>query len=250
MDSLVSFSAPLLRVVGDDPARVDRALTLGAALLNMGWFPEHRDRDKQLNELVQMAAGNEAERQQLHAAAAEMLGTDFAKGLIYAALVVLLGLLYWVQQRMVASRAAVSPTMSPAQQKLMQYLPVAFAVFQVFFLLGLVVYYLVQTVLRIGQQYYITKRFYSGEESLGRQAQAASARARELAKAEGNGSQAPTKRDQADARKPGKNQQPAAASGPAPTKRTTPPKNRPTSTARQAANRPGGSRSGSKKRNG
>ena len=181
---------------------------------------------------------------------AEMLGTDFAKGLIYAALVVLLGLLYWVQQRMVASRAAVSPTMSPAQQKLMQYLPVAFAVFQVFFLLGLVVYYLVQTVLRIGQQYYITKRFYSGEESLGRQAQAASARARELAKAEGNGSQAPSKRDQADARKPGKNQQPAAASGPAPTKRTTPPKNRPTSTARQAANRPGGSRSGSKKRNG
>ena len=71
-----------------------------------------------------------------------------------------------------------------------------------------------------------------------------------LAKAEGNGSQAPSKRDQADARKPGKNQQPAAASGPAPTKRTTPPKNRPTSTARQAANRPGGSRSGSKKRNG
>src|SRR4029450_755560 len=113
------------------------------------------------------------------------LGEDFAMGLVYAALVAFLGLLYWVQQRMVASRAAVSPTMSPTQQKLMQYLPVAFAVFQVFFLLGLVVYYLVQTVLRIGQQYYITKRFYSGEESLGRQAQVASAKARELAKCHG-----------------------------------------------------------------
>jgi len=72
VDSLVAFSAPLLRVVGDDPAHVDRALTLGAALLNMGWFPEGRE--KQLAELVQMAAGNEAERQRLHAAASEMLG--------------------------------------------------------------------------------------------------------------------------------------------------------------------------------
>jgi YidC/Oxa1 family membrane protein insertase len=141
--------------------------------------------------------------------------------------------------------------MSPAQQKLMQYLPVAFAVFQVFFLLGLVVYYVVQTVLRIAQQYYITKRFYSGDESLGRQAQAASARARELAQADGgNGQSAAAKRDQADARKGGKNDKPAAPAGPAPTKRTTPPKNRPTSTARQPVNRPGGSRSGPKKRNG
>ena len=178
---------------------------------------------------------------------AEMLGTDFAKGLIYAALVVLLGLLYWVQQRMVAARAAVSPTMSPAQQKLMQYLPVAFAVFQVFFLLGLVVYYIVQTILRIAQQYYITKRFYSGEESLGRQAQAASVKARELAKENGGGQPTPTKQQQS---RKGKNDAPSPPAGPAPTKRTTPPKNRPTSTAKQAPNRPGGSRSAPKKRNG
>jgi YidC/Oxa1 family membrane protein insertase len=141
--------------------------------------------------------------------------------------------------------------MSPAQQKLMQYLPVAFAVFQVFFLLALVVYYIVQTVLRIAQQYYITKRFYSGDESLGRQAQAASAQARELAKADGGGgtfSQA--KRDMSEARKgKGKQQAPAAPAGPAATKRTTPPKNRPTATAKQTSNRPGGTRSG-KKRNG
>ena len=64
----------------------------------------------------------------------------------------LLGVLYFFQQRMVAARAAVSPTMSPGQQKLMQYLPVVFAVFQIFFLLGLVIYYIVQTVLRILQQ--------------------------------------------------------------------------------------------------
>ena len=124
---------------------------------------------------------------------------------------------------------------------------VAFAVVQVFFLLGLVVYYIVQTILRIAQQYYITKRFYSGEESLGRQAQAASVKARELAKENGGGQPTPTKQQQS---RKGKNDAPSPPAGPAPTKRTTPPKNRPTSTAKQAPNRPGGSRSAPKKRNG
>ena len=85
---------------------------------------------------------------------------------------------------MVAARAAVSPTMSPQQQKLMQYLPVVFAVFQVFFLAGLIIYYMAQAVLRIAQQAYITRRFYGHDESLGRQAQRASESARELAKAD------------------------------------------------------------------
>ena len=110
------------------------------------------------------------------------LGDSFGTGLIYLGLVVVLGVLYFVQQRMVAARAAVSPTMSPSQQKLMQYLPVAFAVFQVFFVLGLVIYYIAQAILRIGLQHYITRAFYGHDEALGRQAQRASEHARELAK--------------------------------------------------------------------
>ncbi|MFM2436865.1 MAG: hypothetical protein RL353_855, partial [Actinomycetota bacterium] len=55
---------------------------------------------------------------------------DFRSGLVYALLVVLLAGLYLVQQRMIASRTA-SPTMSASQAKLMQYMPVAFAVFQI-----------------------------------------------------------------------------------------------------------------------
>ena len=101
---------------------------------------------------------------------------------MYALLVVALAGLYFLQQRMVAARAAVSPTMSPAQQKLMQYLPVVFAIFQVFFLAGLIIYYMAQAVLRIGQQAYITRRFYGHEDALGRQAQRAGHEARELAK--------------------------------------------------------------------
>lgn len=110
----------------------------------------------------------------------DVMRTDFARGLIYAGLVVLLALLYLVQQKMVASRT-VSPTMSATQQKLLQYLPVAFAVFQVVLPTGLIVYYMVQAVIRIVQQWYITKRFYGRDDSIGRQAQAASAKAREIA---------------------------------------------------------------------
>ena len=111
----------------------------------------------------------------------EMMTQGFGTGIVYALLVVLLAVLYWLQQRQIASRT-VNPTMSAGQQKLMQYLPVVFAVFQLFFPTGLVLYYIAQTLLRIGQQAYITRRFYGGEHSLGRQAQAAGHEARELTK--------------------------------------------------------------------
>ena len=90
---------------------------------------------------------------------ASMLGSNFGQGLIYAGLVVILGLLYFYQQRMVAARASISPTMSESQQKLMQYLPVVFAVFQIFFLLALVIYYIIQSIIRIFVQFYIRDGF-------------------------------------------------------------------------------------------
>jgi YidC/Oxa1 family membrane protein insertase len=108
------------------------------------------------------------------------LDLSIGKGLVYIVLVAALAALYFVQQRMVASRT-VSPTMSATQAKIMQYLPVVFAVFQLFLPTSLVVYYIVQAIVRIVQQYYITKRFYGNDDSLGRQAQAASAKARDIA---------------------------------------------------------------------
>jgi YidC/Oxa1 family membrane protein insertase len=135
--------------------------------------------------------------------------------------------------------------MSAGQQKLMQYLPVFFAIFQIFFLAALVVYYVFQTIFRILQQAYITRAFYGHDESLGRQAQRAGDAAREEAKKNpdgGGGFFAQAKRDLAgpsadtkgggsaktsSAKKPNAND--AAAAKPAPTsKRVTPPKNRPT----------------------
>ena len=209
----------------------------------------------------------------------QALGDNFATGLVYALLVVLLAVLYFVQQRMVAARAAVSPTMSPQQQKLMQYLPVAFAVFQVFFVTGLIVYYMAQAVLRIGQQAYITRRFYGHDEALGRQAQRAGNEARELAKTDpGNGDgdkkggggffaslrqQTTAARDEQVTRttkggaapKGSGNDAPAGRPSAGGSKRTTDPKGRPTPSGRPSqsnrpSSRPGGARakSGGKRR--
>jgi YidC/Oxa1 family membrane protein insertase len=114
--------------------------------------------------------------------AAEAVADGFGTGIWYVLLVVVLGALYFAQQRMVAARASISPTMSVGQQKLMQYLPVFFAVFQIFFLAALVIYYIFQTIFRILQQAYITRAFYGHDESLGRQAQRAGDAAREEAK--------------------------------------------------------------------
>jgi YidC/Oxa1 family membrane protein insertase len=165
----------------------------------------------------------------------EMIGEGFTTGFVYALLVIALGFLYFVQQRMVAARASVSPTMSETQQKLMQYLPVVFAVFLVFYLTGLVIYYMAQAIIRIGLQWYITKRFYKGEHSLGQQAMKAGATAREMSKAEGGGGGmfAQAKRDMAASKDSGKSGSKSGSKAqptppPAVSKRVTPPKNKPT----------------------
>jgi len=95
----------------------------------------------------------------------------------------------------------------------MQYLPVVFAVFQVILPTGLIVYYFVQAAVRIGQQAYITKRFYGGDDSIGRQAQQASAKARELKE---------------DDTKRAKKQEKSGKTDEFTSKRVTPPKNKPT----------------------
>ena len=184
----------------------------------------------------------------------QMIAESFVKGLPYALLVVSLGVLYFVQQKMVAARAQVAPNMSETQAKMMQYLPVVFAFFLVFYLTGLVIYYMAQAIFRIGLQAYITRTFYKGDHSLGRQAQAAGEKARELHKqnkdasgaAGGGGMLAQARRDaQAtrEARAKSKDIAPATAS-----KRVTPPKNRPTPPGRARpaptgrAGRPGSQR--------
>jgi YidC/Oxa1 family membrane protein insertase len=160
---------------------------------------------------------------------------NFGSGLIYIGFVAALAGLYFVQQRMVASRT-VSPTMSATQAKLMQYLPVAFAVFQLFLPTGLIAYYMVQALVRILQQYYITRRFYGHEGSLGRQAQVASTEAREMSKDDKKNNSKDSTKESTD------------LSEPFVSKRVTAPKNKSNTSSTRRPQPPGKNRSGSVQR--
>ncbi len=170
----------------------------------------------------------------------QVVGDSFGKGLIYTGLVALLCVLYFAQQRMIASRNTASPSMSPTMQKVMQYLPVMFGVFSFFYLTGLAVYYAAQAVFRIGLNYYITFRFYRGDHSLGRVAQRAGEEAREIAKKDGSGGGgglfAQAKRDLAAGKQASTPPNAGTTSG-----RFTPPKNKPTPSAGQSKGRPASS---------
>jgi YidC/Oxa1 family membrane protein insertase len=212
-----------------------RGVAAGAKVFNPDYVSTSSELFKSLKGKTEMLAwGLDLSKTPLH-----MMSESFGKGLIYALIVVVLGALYFIQQKMVAARAAAAPNMSETQQKIMQYLPVVFAVFLVFYLTGLVIYYMAQAIFRIALQAYITRRFYRGEHSLGRQAQAAGDQAREIAKKDGNGGGglfAQAKREMSAAKTP---QKPASSSATV-SKRVTPPKNRPTPSGRAGRPAPSG----------
>ena len=186
-----------------------------------GFVPKHISESSELYQSLVGKTQMRAFGLDLARSPLEVIQAGFVDGLPYAFLIVVLCGLFFVQQRMVASRTT-SPTMSPGQAKVMQYLPVAFAVFQVFLLTGLVIYYLVQAVVRIIQQWYITRRFY-GEGGLGHAAQEASKKAREMKDDE---PAKPSKQKNEQSQAPSKIQ----------SKRVTAPKDRPTPSGRP--NRP------------
>jgi YidC/Oxa1 family membrane protein insertase len=67
-------------------------------------------------------------------------------------LTLLMGISMFVQQKMTPTSA------DPRQEKMMLMMPVIFTVFFVNFPSGLVLYWLVNNILSIGQQYYINKK--------------------------------------------------------------------------------------------
>jgi len=68
-------------------------------------------------------------------------------------------LLYGASMFLMQKMQPVSPRMDPMQQKMMQMMPVFMMVFFFFFPAGLVLYWLFNNLISIGQQLYITKQF-------------------------------------------------------------------------------------------
>lgn len=79
----------------------------------------------------------------------------------YFILPLLMGASMYLMQKM----QPMSPTMDPMQQKMMQMMPVFMTVFFVFFPAGLVLYWLMNNLISISQQLYITNQFNKEQEA-------------------------------------------------------------------------------------
>jgi YidC/Oxa1 family membrane protein insertase len=95
----------------------------------------------------------------------------------------------YYQQKQIQGRNP-NAEIPPQQKMLMRLMPAMFVFFAFVSPAGLVVYFVVSNLYRIGMQHYITRTLYHGEESLGAQANKAAAEARKLKAEQGQGSEA------------------------------------------------------------
>jgi YidC/Oxa1 family membrane protein insertase len=154
----------------------------------------------------------------------EALSQGFLTALPYLLLIAVIAFLSWYQQKQIMGRTA-GAEVTQQQRLMMRIGPLLYVFFAFISPLAIGIYFLVSTLWRVGQQAFITRSLYRGEESIGRQAQRAMAEMRESRKAEGNGAKggggpakkAPTQAPSGNGRtrgqqKPGQ-QRPKARSG-------------------------------------
>jgi YidC/Oxa1 family membrane protein insertase len=151
--------------------------------------------------------------------ATDVISDSFVKGLPYLGLVLLVGVLSYIQQWQVTARNKDNSIVNPQQKMLMRVLPALFAVISLTLPSGIIFYFIVSNLYRIAQQAYITRRFYKGEHSMG--ARAAAVR-KETSSEDGKAAKDPSPAKGGGAKSTKK-------SGPSPNgKQATAPKGRPT----------------------
>jgi YidC/Oxa1 family membrane protein insertase len=116
----------------------------------------------------------------------EALSQGFLTALPYLLLIVVIAFLSWYQQKQIMGRTA-GVEVTQQQRLMMRIGPLLYVFFAFVSPLAIGIYFLVSTLWRVGQQAFITRSLYRGEESVGRQAQRAMAEMREARKSEGNG---------------------------------------------------------------
>lgn len=95
----------------------------------------------------------------LSSKAYKVIQDNVVRGLPYLALVIVVGLLSYYQQRQMTARQT-GATANPQQQMIMNLMPIFFGFISLTFASGLIIYFLVQNVFRIAQNGYITRKFY------------------------------------------------------------------------------------------
>ncbi len=102
-------------------------------------------------------------------AATEVVTDNFVDSLPYLLLVIVVGATGFLQHRMIRARQS-GAIANPTQELIMKMMPWFLPIFAFTLPAAIVIYFLISNLYRIGQQYYITRSMYTGEDSLGAQA--------------------------------------------------------------------------------
>jgi YidC/Oxa1 family membrane protein insertase len=137
----------------------------------------------------------------LSISAIDALSKGFLVALPYIALVAMIAFLSWYQQRQIMGRNP-NAEVNPQQQMMMRIGPLLYVFFAFISPAAIGIYFLVSTLWRVGQQAFITRSLYSGEDSIGQQAQKAMQEAREAKKNGGDGAKKPSDRKPVDRKTP------------------------------------------------
>ena len=141
--------------IGDSVTRGSEEITVFTArTYNPEWIDQNASLYQDLTNTTKMASFGLDLSQSPSAA----LGNDLVTGLPYLLLVLVVGISSWLQQKQIQGRSA--NTMSPQQAAIMKIIPFMLPVFSFAFPTALIFYFITSNVFRVGQQMFITKRFY------------------------------------------------------------------------------------------
>jgi YidC/Oxa1 family membrane protein insertase len=160
---------------------------LPTARVTEGFRPKYLDSDTELYQSLVGSDHMNAFGVDLSQSTATALSEGFLHALPYIGLVAIIAFLSWYQQRQIMGRNA-NAEVSSQQQMMMRIGPLMYVFFAFVSPAAIGIYFLISTLWRVGQQHYITRSLYRGEDSVGVQAQKAMAELREAKKKDNGGS--------------------------------------------------------------
>jgi len=128
------------------------------------FFPKHLDKNSLLYQNLSQTSKMEAFGINLAQSAQKAFSQGFVKMAPYVVLVLLVTATSYYQQKQIAGRNPAAAAANPQQQMLMKIMPLFFAFISLTLPAGIVVYFLVSNVFRIGQQAFITRTMYRDED--------------------------------------------------------------------------------------
>jgi len=137
-----------------------------AVFANFGAFhPNHLSKSSKMYADLSRAREMKSFGLDLATSASHALSTNFVKALPFLVLIALIALTAWYQQKQIQGRnPAAQQQINPQQQMLMKIMPYFLPLISFTLPAGVILYFVVSNVYRIGQQGFITRTMYTDEK--------------------------------------------------------------------------------------